>query len=390
MRRIRAVVLKEIKDNLRDRRALFFALIYGPVILPLMIIGPMLIGVKLNSIDFDKVTTIAVIGADKAPNFIQFLHENNIEVTPAPQNYREEITENKLKLVLEIDDIFAEQFTKAEPALLTLYFNGGDSDSQNSARQLRVIVNRYDRLIGKLRMAARGFDADVLDVINLVEDDLSAEGEFGTKMISHMLPFVLVFAMTMGGFYLAIDSIPGERERNSLEPLLSLPLPRAQLLVAKALAVLVFVLFSGFLASLTFFLVVSLAPVEKIDEIFDYRFIEIIYAYILAMPLGVFMTSILILVSIFSRSTKEAQTHLGIMMIVPMMPLFALEFLNVKVSSLLMAAPIVGQYLLLGSIATGDMLTSSQIIVSVCSTLMFSIVVFVIALLVYRRERLVA
>jgi len=88
MRSIFIVCRKEILDNLRDRQTVFYALLFGPLLLPLIVAGSLIAGFKQSSIDFNEVTELSVINAQSAPNLISFLRQNNIDAVEAPKDYR--------------------------------------------------------------------------------------------------------------------------------------------------------------------------------------------------------------------------------------------------------------------------------------------------------------
>jgi len=161
------VIAKEIIDNLRDRQTLFYALLFGPVLLPLLLGGSLAMTFKQLSIDFDSVTTLPVRHADRAPELMRFLEGQNVDAVAA----------------------------------------------------------LWEQTNNSLRLQHRGLDPTVFDSLDLVTDDVSNDGASG-QLLASLLPFLFIVSMTMGGFYLAIDTTAGERERRSLEPLLGLPIAR--------------------------------------------------------------------------------------------------------------------------------------------------------------------
>lgn len=384
-----AILKKELVDNLRDKRAFFFALVYGPVILPLMMIGPLIFGVKTTAIDFEKTSPVYVSGLALAPNLIEFLSENNLEAKPAPKNYLEQIKNESLDLVLEVDASYALQLSQAKPALLILHFNSKKKSSEKKLRQVKIILNRYEKLIANKRMYVRGIDTSVFDVLNLIEHDQFREAG-GTQYVARFLPFILIFSMTMGGFYLATDIFPGEREKLTLESLLSLPVTRAQLIIAKAGAISIFVLFSCILASFSFFVIIKLIPVEKVGDIFDYNILDIAISFTLVSPLALFMTALMVLIASIARSTKEAQTQLGIMMVVPMLPMFLLEMVHFPAGDSAVAIPILGQYLLLERVGAGDSLDLYSVFLASASTFLLSLIIAYGAVKAFQRDSILS
>jgi len=173
---------KEIVDNLRDRQTVFYALLFGPVLLPLLIGGSIVASLKQATVSFDQPSSLSVSHADRAPNLMEFLHS------------------------------------------LVIYVNDGNKHSAKEARKVGSVLNAYSQTINALRMQHRGIDPSIFNSVDVRLEDVSSDG-FRGQILASILPFLLIVAMVMGGFYLAIDTTAGERERESLECCFSLPSP---------------------------------------------------------------------------------------------------------------------------------------------------------------------
>jgi len=194
--------------------------------------------------------------------------------------------------------------------------------------------------------------------------------------------------MVMGGFYLAIDTTAGERERQSLEPLLSLPLSRTAVVMGKYAATVCFVLLSSVLTALSIYSLFKFFPVEIMGGQVRFDGNTIAKAFFLVSPLVLFISAMLISVSAITRSTKEAQTYLGLLMVVPMAPFFILQFLNVQSTITTMPLPMLSQYQLLESVVLGDAIPQSHIALSVGGTVLATALLLLLAARLYHRERL--
>ncbi len=381
------VMYKEIVDNLRDRQTFFYALLFGPVLLPLIIGGSLVASFKQFAIDFDEVTELAVVNEQAAPNLIAYLYSNNVDVITAPEEVEAAVRSGKIKIALEIPDEFGEQLRKANPAPLTLYVNDADKDSTRAARKINALIGGYKNTINSLRMQHRGIDPTVFKSIELTEFDVSEDGSSG-QLIASILPFLFIMSMIMGGFYLAIDTTAGERERMSLEPLLALPLDRADVVYGKFGATLCFVLMSSCLTVISIYGLFQFFPTELISGGLRFDGSTLVKAFLLVSPLTVFLSAALITVSAYTRSTKEAQTYLGLMMIVPMAPFFLLQFFSLGASTWSMALPMLSQYQLLEKVVLQDDINSWHVLLSVGGTLLAGLLLLRLATKLYRRDRI--
>ena len=102
MKSIFSVFKKEVLDNIRDRQTMFYALLFGPLLLPIMVAGSLVAGFKQMSIDFNEVTELPVINIESAPNLVGFLRQNNIDAVAAPDDFETALREGDLSVVLEI------------------------------------------------------------------------------------------------------------------------------------------------------------------------------------------------------------------------------------------------------------------------------------------------
>ena len=381
------VMFKEIIDNLRDRQTVFYALLFGPVLLPLVLGGSIVGSLKQLTIDFDQITELAVVNAEDAPNLMSFLYSNNIDIVKAPEDVERAVRRTEVAMALKIMPDFAQSLRTGKPASLTLYVNEADKNSGKQARKIRALLSGYERTLNNLRMQHRGIDSAVFNSLNIVQQDVSQDGA-GGQMLASILPFLLIVSMVMGGFYLAIDTTAGERERSSLEPLLSLPLMRYQIVLGKFGATLCFVTLSASLTALSVYLLFRFFPLELVGGNLRFDGPTIFKAFVLASPLLLFISAVLITVSAFTRSTKEAQTYLGVLMVIPMVPFFILQFMSLRSMVYTMAMPMLSQYQLLQRVALGDPTPTLYILASVLGTVGCAALLLLLACRLYSRDRI--
>ncbi len=385
--RFLVVMFKEIIDNLRDKQTVFYALLFGPVLMPLILGGSIIISLKQLSIDFDQVTPLAVVNAELAPNLMTFLHSNNIDVVEAPDEPEKAVRRGDSPVVLKVMPSFSDALRAGKPAPLTLFVSDADKKSTREARKVVALLNAYERTINALRMQHRGIDPNVFNSLDISREDVSRDGA-GGQLLASLLPFLLIISMVMGGFYLAIDTTAGERERQSLEPLLSLPLNRRELVLGKFGATLCFVALSGILTSISVFFLFQFFPTDLIGGGLHFDAPTIFKSFLVASPLIAFIAAVLITVSAFTRSSKEAQTYLGVLMVIPMAPFFILQFVTIRSELAIMPIPMMSQYQLLERTVLGDPIPALYIILSAGGTFIATAFMLLVAIRLYSRDRI--
>lgn len=387
MKAFRVIALKEIRENLRDRRALFFALIYGPLLMPVLLLGPAFFAAKSHLVDFDIDKEIHVAGMENAPNLIQRLLENNLVAQPAPEDYRQQLLDRRLELVLEIPDSYEDRLRSGKRAPLTLLYNGAENASKNTLQQTRVALHTYNSYLGFLRLSARGQDPELISAFNIIEQDIADERP-GDRFLSGILYFLLVFNMVIGGYYLAVDSTAGERERNSLETLLSLPASRHMIVLGKYLAVLVFVVTSVAATLLSVYLLTVALPLRTMPLFSSLTTGVLVSGFLLLLPCSCLIASLLISAAAFTRSVKEAQTYLGMLLVIPMAPLGIARFMDIPQSALVLAVPFLAQLDLLERSIMEDSAIFAEGLIAAGATLLWAILLLVPAIAFYRSEKI--
>ncbi len=380
------ITAKEIVDNLRDKRSMFFALAYGALLMPALLLGPLIYGAnKQFSQNYETPVEIHVLGEERAPNLIQHLYSQNVDTKTAPEDYRQQLIDGEIKLVLEISETYGEKFLEGRPARVILHYNREEGESQGMYWRIRAELDGYSRGIASQRMAIRGFDQQVLRPLDIVESELSQEDQMA-GVLGNLIMFLIILSMTMGGFYLAVDSTAGERERLSLEPLLSLPVSRFQVALGKYLAILVFVTIAFLLPMLSVAIAVQFIPDEFFGNADVPGVVTFLKLLLLNFPLCLLLTGFLMAIAAFSKSIKEAQTQLGFAMLVPMAPFFVVQFMDVNLTSTTAAIPILGQYLLADQVLMDVGFSLSAMLPGALTTLGLAGLFFAQAVQLYRQD----
>lgn len=387
MKSVLTVFYKEVLDNLRDRQTVFYALLFGPVLMPLLIAASLVASLSQISVDYHQISTLHVLNAERAPNLVRFLHANNIDTEPAPAEPENALRSGAITLVLEFGENFDESFREGNPAPLTLYVNEADKSSTKLLRKVRSVLEYQARLLSHMRLQVRGLDPELLNTLEIRQVDVSEDGASG-QILASLLPFLFIISMVMGGFYLAIDTTAGERDRQSLEPLLSLPINRWQITSGKYLATMLFITVSAILTAISIYLLFRFMPSKTLNSQFHFDGWTISKSLLLMSPLILLITGLLITVSAWTRSTKEAQTYLGLLMVIPMAPFFLLQFTTIRSATFVMLLPMLSQYKLLEKVVKNDTIAIEHIVLSICGTLLGAFLLLKLAFWLYQQDRI--
>lgn len=207
-------------------------------------------------------------------------------------------------------------------------------------------------------------------------------------MLLGMMSYFFIFALLMGGMYLAIDATAGERERGSLEPLLSLPVKRDNLIYGKIAATCVFMSFSLILSLLSFYVVLEFMPLEQLGMTPNFTLSVVAAAFLLLCPFILLGAALMTLVASFTKSYKEAQTWLSVVLVAPTLPILIVSILTLRPQLEFMFVPSLSQHLILVDMVKNEPLNATHIAISVVSTLTIGAFLTWLCARLYRREGL--
>lgn len=381
------VFLKEVKENLRDRRTLMSAFLTGPLLGPIMFV--LLINVTLNR-ELDKAERplpVPVMGAQYAPNLLDALREGGVVVDPAVADPEKTVHEQDADVVLRIAPDYGKAWRKGEPVQVELFYDSSRRDTQSSVARVSTLVETYARQQGAMRLVARGLSPSTAWPLKVAKRDQATPQSRAVLMFA-MLPYFFVITIFMGGMYLAIDLTAGERERQSLEPLFANPVSRWKILCGKLAAICTFSIASLLITLVAFAVVGQFIPTEKIGMELDLGPHFGVNVLLLMLPLVLLLSALQSMVAAFAKSYREAQTYISLLMLVPIIPSAVLAFMPIKAQAWMYAVPLLGQNLGIMRLLRGDGISAEQMLLCLAGTLAAALLAVLGTAYLYRSEKL--
>jgi sodium transport system permease protein len=388
MRTLFVVFAKEFLENLRDRRTLLSALLFGPLF------GPILFGfmvsrmLEQNVIASDVPVKLTISGSSYAPGLTRYLEGQGIKLT------KKDLTENEARaavrggssqVVLLVTEDYPRLFAEAKPAPILLIADSADSQTRKIADRARSILGNYGSSIAQLRLQMRGVSPLLALPVAVNDIDVATPTGRAVVVLGFMTYFVL-FALLMGGLYLAIDSTAGERERGSLEALLSLPVARSALVGGKILATCAYMCISLALSLTAFVCVFRFVPLERLGMSANLGFRTALVFFAICLPFVPLGATLMTLVASFTRSYREAQTYLTTVLLVPTLPIAFASIYSLKTKSSLMFIPSLSQHLLMTSVLRDEPIFLHDVLVSAGASLAIAMLLFALTARHWRRE----
>jgi sodium transport system permease protein len=232
---------------------------------------------------------------------------------------------------------------------------------------------------------ANGVSPSLLRPLLVDELDVSTPAGRSVLMLG-VLTYFLLFATLTGGLHLAIDTTAGERERKSLEPLLTLPVTRASLLLGKMTATVCYMLVSLALTLAAFTVALTHVPLERLGMSSSFDAATALAAFVVLCPFAPLGAALMTTVASFTKTYREAQTYLTFILLIPTLPLMFAALLNVEPELKLMWIPSLSQHLLITSLIKAQPLDWTFVAISAASSLALGVVLGWLAIRLYERE----
>jgi sodium transport system permease protein len=361
MNRAFVVARKELVETFRDRRAMLMTILTAALAGPIFLV--LIFNMIASQSERARDLRLPVGGAAHAPALIAFLEREGVRVQPLPADAEARIRAGELDVALIVGDDYEKQVAEGRPATVRLIYDRSRDRARASIDQAESLLRAYNRLWGAQRLMVRGVVPNVAQPLEIVAVDLATPQQSGA-LVLFLVAYYGLFASLMGGLPLALDATAGERERQSLEPLLATPASAAEIVVGKWLAVAAF---AGIVVVVTlagFYLTLSFAPLPPVGIPFLFGTREFLRFLAVLAPMVALMPALLLWLASRARTIKEAQTNLSLMLfVVSIVPVVQL-FLQRREPDWLVAVPISGQYMLLNRALRGEAIAQADLALS--------------------------
>ncbi|HZH86790.1 MAG TPA: ABC transporter permease [Brumimicrobium sp.] len=353
---------KELKDTLRDRRTIIAMIVVPILVFPLIIGLSTTVTKYFSEQQKEEVLKIAIISSNTDNQFTQHLSAIPDSLGPKDLIFREdtlelrkEISQDSIQLAFVIPANFDEEQKENKQSTIQIYHKGVNIG--NKAR-IQTYLSEVKNTFLKERFEKLNLDTQLIEPIAEQYVDFSSEKEVIGKLAGGILPYLFIIFGFIGCMYPAIDLFTGEKERKTLETLLTTPVARWKILIGKMMVIVLsgmaaasFSLLGLFFGLRVFNLVDSPEILAVIDGILTPMFI--LSLFVLLLPLTIFFAGIMIPATIYAKSFKEAQSVLTPVNFIIILPTFVGFLPNIELDYTTAFIPIVNIVLATKEIVAG-------------------------------------
>lgn len=349
---IAALYKKEMTDILRDKKTILMMIVVPLILYPLIFIGSMALSASIMNASTTKTYRIGFDQVPEAPELKAFFSEaakeygydflylmpnglqeegNGAVITVIHENgenteystYEEALKNGYLDAYLTKETVDAADGNQSEEVYRINYL-ASETDSQTAASMIEDMLEEYRQSLREERLIEAGLlPEDILYPISYEYQDISSNEETMGSFLGYIIPFLMITSILMGAMYPAIDTTAGEKERGTLETLLTLPVRNLEMIMSKFLATATVAVAAALLNLISMgilgaYMYESMQVASDVAMEFNMiSYLPAIFIMILCVAVfALFASAVCLCVCIFARSFKEAQNYTTPVMLV--------------------------------------------------------------------------
>jgi sodium transport system permease protein len=396
LRNVGVVYRKEMVEALRDRRTLITTFLVPLLMIPLLGSGFVAVmSAALGNAKKEK-PKVMIVGGQDSPAVVEALSKNpKFTIVPTKDDWRDEIINKDIRAAVEIPDGFDANLEKGQAGTIKINIYGGEIKSELAESNLEAYLKEYrDEMAGK-RLEANHLPADLLRAFLVRRQSIAPPEKEAGAILGGIISYMLILMCLQGAMNPAIDLTAGEKERGTMETILSSPISRTHLVLGKFLLVLTAALVTALL------LLVSVSVSSNalqhsnlLNEMtddgqpaphFSLGPKTIASVVIMVVPLSVLFASVLMTIALFAKSHKEAQSYIAPLMFVVIIPAIAAMIPGVDLTPKLAIVPLLNVSLLCKELVTGEYHWNYIVLIFV-STCAYAAAALYLAVKMFQRE----
>jgi len=396
LRNVGLVYHKELLESLRDRRTLMSTILIPLLLFPVLAVGIGYLGAELIGEASREPSTIMVLGGADSPDVIQDLGKvKNLHIIPAVPDYVDLISNKKLRAVVDIPPGFQSAIARGKRATVKIYIFSGDLKSSFGAARIEKFLTEYRDTTVRHTLAAEKLPESLMKPFEIKQENVVSDEKVAAETFGGIIPYLVILMCMTGAMYPAMDLTAGEKERGTMETILSSPISRTHLVLGKFLLVLTASLATAALSVFSMgvsFWGIQHGPALEAVKSGDSSFIQlhiglgaILAVFAMALPVAVLFSAVLITISLFAKTYKEAQSYLTPMTFVVIIPAVAAMLPGIELTPKLAFIPILNVSLLCKELVAG-VYHWGFIVLIFLSTCVYAAAALFVAVKMFQRE----
>ncbi len=369
-RNVLTVYLKELRDTLRDRRALMSIIIVPSLVMPLMAFGIGKIAASVTTKAQDEIAAIVVLGGEDSLGVVGELRQvKKLKIVAGGADWKQQIADKKIRAAVRIPDGFEAGLNGGLAPAVTIYNYDGELKSSMAVGELERFFRELRERTVAARLAERSLPATLVKPFELKRENVAPPEKVGGNLIGGFVPYLIILICFTGAMYPAIDLTAGEKERGTMETLLCSPVARLDIVLGKFLTV-----FTGAIAAMFFMLLSMGGTAFMVGALYvgggggkqlvaaagkagtmmpTIDPLGLVSVLVMVLPVAVLFSAVLLTVALFAKSYKEAQSYVAPMAVIVIMPVAIGILPGIELNARLALVPLLNLSLICKELLSG-------------------------------------
>ena len=390
---IGVVYRKEFTEWTRDRRTLISTVLVPLFLFPIMMVGFSALAVVMVGKAQKETPRVMILGGGDSPQLVASLQKlDTLEIVPYAANWKDQISNKEIRAAVEIPDGFQSSLETGSSQTVKIYFYEGEMNSSFGADRLEKFFKDYRDRVVKDRLAAKNLPASVLSPFEVKQENVAPPEKVSGATFGGLIGYMVILLCMTGAMYPAIDLTAGEKERGTMETILSSPISRLDLVLGKFLLVFSASLTTAVLSVMSMgasFAILGRTQLMNSSNgqsfALNVGLTAAVAVFLMALPLAVLFSAVLMTIALFAKSYKEAQSYLTPMTFVVVIPAVASLMPGVELTPKLALVPILNTSLVCKEIISGTYHWNSIALIF-ASTCVYAAVGLFLAFKTFQRE----
>ncbi|HTS12831.1 MAG TPA: ABC transporter permease [Candidatus Limnocylindrales bacterium] len=318
------VFRKELRDMLRDKRTIRSMIIIPVVAFPLLFLVVGWAASRFAGQANKEASTIMVQGGSDSPKVLDALRSAaDIQVVPYEADAEQEVSDKKIRALVRIPDGFQASIAAGNSALVSIDYFEDDMKSEMAKERLQKFFDDYRVRIAREALTARGLSPALLEPFTVKTANVAPPSKVGAAIFGGWIPYMIIILSFTGAMYPAMDLTAGEKERGTMETILSSPVSRTDLVIGKFLMVVLASVVTSILSLISMGASFAWSKRSFLSGSHIQMTIDpsaVVAVVLLLLPLAVLFAAVLLAVALLAKSYREAQTYVSPLIFVVIMP----------------------------------------------------------------------
>jgi sodium transport system permease protein len=400
LRNIAVVYRKELTEALRDRRTLISTIVVPLLLFPVMSVGFASVAAMMVGKVKEEAPKVLVIGGADSPAVLAGLRksekaDDKLDLVPATANWKDQIINKEVRAVVEFPQGFESDLAQQKEDIVKIYIYGGELKSGIAADKVEKHLNAYRDTVVKDRLSAKNLPVAVLKPFDIKQENVAPPEKVGAAAVGGLIGYMVILLCMTGAMYPAMDLTAGEKERGTMETILSSPISRSDLVLGKFSLVLSASLATAALSVTSMgvsfwaadhFHAFRVGDASQSDAIvLQVHWSAALSVFLMALPIAVLFSAVLFTIALFAKTYKEAQSYLTPMTFLIIIPAVAAMLPGIDLTPKLAIVPILNVSLLCKELIAGTY-HWNYISIIFASTSVYAAAALFVAIKMFQRE----